>query len=300
MAAVSASTTTVRLIDQPDCGRVWIGLAGPDAPPDERGEMFALYPYTGPGVLKPHLYPVCCVKGRSITDDQPADHIHHRSIWFAHDDVDGANFWKELGGDNQGRIVHTGFERLDSGERAELTERNEWRGPTGTVHLCERRTLRFTTEDDARVRVLDWISELNTPGESPVTLGETKEAGMPMVRVADAIIGKRAGIIENDQGLTGEDTFGQPARWVDYAGPLTPEGEVYGIAILDHPANPHYPSPAFTRLYGPASLGDWTHFRGPYRIDPDTPLVLRARIVIHPGDAKQARIAQRHQAYIAE
>ncbi|MFW6060770.1 MAG: PmoA family protein [Phycisphaeraceae bacterium] len=301
MAGVSLSTTTVRLIDQPEYGRVWIDLAPADTPADQRGELLALYAYNGPGVFKPHLYPFCCVKGWSITDDQPADHIHHRSVWFGHDDVDGVNFWTEFGGANQGRIVHAGFDELASGEAAQLVQRNEWRGPDGAVRLHERRTLRFATEDEARVRILDWTSELTPPGDAPVTLGETKEAGMPMVRVADAIIGKRAGIIVDDQGRAGEqDTFGQPTRWIDYAGPLTPDGGVYGIAILDHPDNPHYPSPAFTRAYGPLSLADWTHFRGPYRIEPGEPLVLRTRIIVHPGDAAEARIDERYEAYLAE
>lgn len=39
MAAVSASVTRVRPIDQPDAGRVWIDLAGPDTAEDQRGEM---------------------------------------------------------------------------------------------------------------------------------------------------------------------------------------------------------------------------------------------------------------------
>jgi hypothetical protein len=56
-----------------------------------------------------------------------------------------------------------------------------------------------------------------------VTLGQTKEAGMPMVRVADAIIGQRGGSVVNDTGNRlivhpgGPEAAGIAGRYEAYA-----------------------------------------------------------------------------------
>ena len=49
-----------------------------------------------------------------------------------------------------------------------------------------------------------------------------------------------AGHIVNADGLaTEKEAWGKPANWCDYSGEIA--GEKLGIAILDHPANPHHP-----------------------------------------------------------
>src|SRR3954453_17544403 len=51
--------------------------------------------------VRPHLFPVLGPSGRSVTRmGPPGDPTHdpHRSIWFAHRDIGGVNFWEDRPG----------------------------------------------------------------------------------------------------------------------------------------------------------------------------------------------------------
>src|SRR5438067_639321 len=80
---------------------------------------FAEYHYQN--VPKPYLYPVLGPGGERMTRDWPMkdvpeedhDHPHHRSIWYAHGDVNGQDFWSES--DKAGKTVHQKFELIQSG-----------------------------------------------------------------------------------------------------------------------------------------------------------------------------------------
>src|SRR5947209_136618 len=53
--------------------------------------------------VRPFLYPVLAPDGVAVTSDQidvpKGDHPHHRSMWVAHGDVNGANHWTFTPGD---------------------------------------------------------------------------------------------------------------------------------------------------------------------------------------------------------
>jgi hypothetical protein len=102
----------------------------------------------------------------------------------------------------------------------------------------------------------------------------------------------------NAEGLKSEkDTFGKASPWIDFYGK---RGEaVEGLAIFQHPSNPWYPSPWFTRDYGfmsptpmywPANDTDTFMKKG-------TVLTLRYRVLVHAGDHNQAKIAEAFEKY---
>src|SRR6186997_551837 len=80
------------------------------------GKLFTEYRHTG----GPHVYywPVIGPGGAKMTRSWPMeevpgeehDHIHHRSMWFAHGLVNGADYWSEPGKGTPkvpiGKIVH--------------------------------------------------------------------------------------------------------------------------------------------------------------------------------------------------
>lgn len=81
-----------------------------------------------------------------------------------------------------------------------------------------------------------------------IEFGETKEAGILAVRVAPSMNGSRGGLISNSEGGVGEgDCWGRKASWCDYSGEV--DGEMMGIAILDHPDNPNFPTRWHVRDY---------------------------------------------------
>jgi len=81
-----------------------------------------------------------------------------------------------------------------------------------------------------------------------------------------------------------------------------------GIAILDHPANPHHPVRWHVRAYGLFAAnpfgnatfsGDKTAAHIPTTLEPGQSLRFRYRVIIHPGDAMTAKIADQWTKYSA-
>src|SRR4051794_24318845 len=61
------------------------------------GEEITRY-YAGAEFKRSFLFPVIGPSGRSLTrmghPHDPVTHSHHNSVWIAHQNVDGANFWE--------------------------------------------------------------------------------------------------------------------------------------------------------------------------------------------------------------
>src|SRR5690349_2869843 len=80
---------------------------------------FAEYHYQN--TPKPYLYPLLGPGGVAMTRNWPMkdlpeedhDHPHHRSLWYAHGDINGQDFWSES--DKAGKTVHQKFELIQSG-----------------------------------------------------------------------------------------------------------------------------------------------------------------------------------------
>ena len=116
-----------------------------------------------------------------------------------------------------------------------------------------------------------------------------------------------AGLMVNSEGAVGEkEIWGKRANWVDYSG--TVAGEKLGIAIFDHPANPKHPTYWHARGYGlfaanPFGERDFYNDKtrdGSVTIPAGGTFVLRYRVLIHPGDASEAKVAEAYQRYAAE
>lgn len=252
---------------------------------------------------KPILWPLIGPTGKEMTRGYPMrdaldferpDHVHHRSLWFTHGDVNGVDFWSE--GQKHGDIVHREFLKCEGGKQATITARNDWIGPDGQKVCEEERTFVFDANEQAR-----WIDvELRVKAtEGPVKFGDTKEGSFG-VRMWETIKvdAKKGGRIVNSEGQTDGQAWGKEASWVDYYGPV--DDEILGIAILNHPTSFRYPTPWHVRTYGlftanPFGLSDFRGSKdvdGSYTLPSGETLLLRYRVVLHQGDAQQAGIAQ--------
>src|SRR5690606_29035534 len=132
--------------------------------------------------------------------------------------------------------------------------------------------------------------------QGPVSFTDTKEAGFPLVRVADDIDELNGGVITAADGSTGEQaTFGKRAPWIDYSGPsgnaYAPTREWQGISMMDHPSNINHPPGLFTRSYGPISTREGFMWDGGYEMKHGDKLTLRTRFYIHRGNAQEADVA---------
>jgi hypothetical protein len=259
-----------------------------------RGEPFTSYVYA-PEVARPYYYPVLGPGGVPVTNFAPADHPHHKSLWVAHGAVNECDNWSELEGHS--RSVNQDCVIAAQGPvYAELCAVNDWQTPQGHSLLLEVTRMRVYNLAGA-ARLMEWRIEL-TAGFEGAFFGDTKEAGLLSVRVAESMEVPNGGRIASAYGAVGEaECWGQPAPWVDYSGPVG--DATLGVALLDHPANFRYPTPWHVRDYGLFTANcwglhefaaDWS-VRGDYALPPGQTLSFRFRVYLHEGDETQGGVA---------
>lgn len=228
---------------------------------------------------RPFLYPIIGPSGKSLTRmGHPRDangHSHHNSVWIAHNDVNGVNFWGDAG---KGRIVQKKIRYEDTEDEALIEAENAWDDDAGKTLLKEVRTLRFRPQAGGQWLL---VIDLLFTADQPVTLGKTS-FGPVAVRMAKTIgVHDGGGTIRNSAGGVNEkEIFWKPAKWVDYSGPM-PGGVVEGITLMDHPSNPGHPNPYHVRDDG--WMGATTTFTEPRVVDKDKPLSLRYGLWVHGG-----------------
>jgi len=268
---------------------------------------------------KPILWPIIGPTGQAMTRSWPLgeaptekrDHPHHRSFWFTHGDVNGVDFWMEEATPTKkpGTTVHQSFELVRSGtatEPARLVTKNLWQDPNGKTVCSDTRELTFGGDDAAR-----WIDFKITlhADHGPVTFGDTKEGSFG-VRVAETakVEAKLGGKIVTSEGKTDDAAWGTRAAWVDYHGPVGEKKERLGVAILNHPESFRHPTHWHVRTYGlfaanPFGLHDFEKQpagSGKHILAAGESLVLRYRVILHQGDEKEGKIAERYAAFAKE
>lgn len=268
------------------------------------GRPFTTF-YFGQAAPKPYLHPLVTADGVRLTRLFPMDatspgshdHPHHRGLWLAHGDVNGIDFWAsepEQRKGKQGLIVLKKIVQMQNGATSgTLQVLLEWQDPKGRTLVNEDRTMTFS--GDGRVRTIDFDAKLSVPEK--VVFGDTKE-GFFAIRLRDELSEQKgSALMTNAGGQTGmKSVWGKSSSWVDYAG--TVEGNKLGIAIFDHPGNPHYPTWWHARDYGlfaanPFGEKDFTGDKsknGSVTVEAGKSLRFRYRVLIHPGDAASAGI----------
>ena len=217
---------------------------------------------------KPFLYPLRTSSGLVVSRGHPIDprpgeerdHDWHRGIWYGHGDVNGHDFWRELGRDKTSLIVPTTEPTYrtegDSGTIvAELGLQTEAQETIGTLQGA------FTfSASDADI-VIDAAISLRADEGQNLRFGDTEDGGFAM-RLADEFRQDRGAILRNANGQTGtENIWGKAARWVDYSAAI--DGKDVGVTMFDHPSNLRHPSRWHARGYSlcsanPFGLAEFT------------------------------------------
>ncbi|MEM2598544.1 MAG: PmoA family protein [Thermoproteota archaeon] len=249
------------------------------------GKPVAGYNY-GKSLSKPYLYPIFSTNGVRVTEDRPKDHVHHRSLWVAHGDVNGHDFWAEF--KESGRIEAENVKVNSCGKVFfELSSSNVWIARSGSIELYEERTVRIWR---LKRDVLLDIEIILSNREKDVRFGDTKEGGILSIRVNEKIKVDNGGRIENSFGGINEaETWGKRAAWCDYSGVV--DGQKVGITAFDHVDNFRYPTYWHVRNYGlmTANMFGSSVFtnspknRGDYVLTKGEELRFKYRVLVHEG-----------------
>lgn len=257
---------------------------------------------------KPVVYPLNGPSGQSMTRDFPMqdapqggskDHVHQRSLWLTHGEVNDIDFWAE--GAKSGVIEHQSVDEASiENQTATLRTTAHWLGADGKPLLVERRTMRVDLSGPARI--VDLKADLEAVN-GDVNFGDTKEGSFG-IRVPDtmAVTSKQGGTIINDQGQKDEAAWAQRARWVDYSGPVN--GEVAGITVLEHPSSFGHPCRWHVRTYGLFAANPFGvfHFVGGdktagHTLKSGDRLRLYYRVILHNGPAQPDQIQQQWDTF---
>ena len=273
------------------------------------GKHFTTYQYAY-GV-KPIFWPVFSPDGKGLTRDYPMkdpnpkkfpfdsyDHIHQRSVWFTHGNVNGIDFWSEFPGQNCGVILHTEFLKK---EAPTFVTRDLWMQRPDRIILTDERT--FTFGGDAHGNWIDVeIKLIATHGD--VKFGDTKEGTMG-VRVPGVleVQKQQGGKIINAEGLTDDAAWGKRSAWVDYSGVI--DGKNCGIAMMNHPTSERFPTYWHVRTYGlfaanPFGVHDFTGDAsqdGSLTIKNGESVTFKYRLYFHSGNTDEAEVKKNFDEY---
>jgi hypothetical protein len=245
----------------------------------------------------PFFFPVNGpVSGGSVTSMRNGIWPHHSSLFFGCDRVNGGNYWQE--GPERGRIVSLGARITETGgERAVIEDECIWKRPDAEAPILDRRKI-IITAPSATLYQLDFDIEMEMLTD--VTILKTNHS-LFSARIDPDLSVEQGGTMVNAEGLEGEKaTFGAASPWIDCYG--TRKTGIEGIAILQHPSNPGFPSPWFTRDYGFISPTPmyWPADDRATRLKKGEKRVLRYRVLVHAGDTGQANIAGEYEKYRIE
>jgi hypothetical protein len=245
----------------------------------------------------PFFYPVNGpVSGGSVTSMRNGEYPHHSSLFFGCDLVDGGNYWQE--GLERGRIISVNAEIIrQGGDSAVITDECIWSRPGALSPVKDTRKIIITSPSATIVQIdVEIMMEMLID----VTIKKTNHS-LFSVRMAADLSVTNGGTMINAEGIRNEkDTFGKNSPWMDYYGK---RGDaIEGLAIFQHPSNPWYPSPWFTRDYGFMSPTPmfWPENGTDIFLKKGTVLNLRYRVLVHAGDYKQAGIAEAFEKYKKE
>ena len=290
------------------------------------GRPFTTY-YFGAKSPKPYLHPLRSAEGTIVTRGYPMiknipgeshDHPHHRGLFFTHGDINGVDFWGEGQPSKAAQTAHGQYyssEELPKG-RTVFRKLEEMKGgpDSGTIKAdfdlvgpdgkpIGRETQSYTFRGEPSTRTIDCEFTIRASG-GPLKMGDTKE-GTFAIRVVKGLEAPKVEMLNSEGGVGEKQIWGKRANWVDYSG--TAAGEPLGIAIFDSPANPKHPTYWHARGYGLFAVnpfGEHDFYNDPKRdgsmtIPAGESLTFRYRVLIHHGNAKEARVADAYQEYAA-
>ncbi|MBI5010138.1 MAG: PmoA family protein [Bacteroidia bacterium] len=241
---------------------------------------------TGEYICNNYIHPLFNLSGDTLTEEFPADHPYHRGVfWTWHqiylDTVSIGDGWINDGISQN--VVKLLTEIKDDAAQIDLEV--NWHSdtlPEEKPFMKERTTIVvYPAMKD--VRKLDFNIELNALVEKLEIGGSDDPKGYGGFCIRLDIPEDMVFISESGQ-VTPQEFQVNTGRWMDFSGAFGRTDDKNGIAILCHPGNPVFPSPWILRQKASMQNAVFPG-RERVRLEINTPLILKYRLVIHKGDA---------------
>jgi hypothetical protein len=244
----------------------------------------------------PFFFPVNGPSGASVTSMRNGEYPHHSSLFFGCDKVNGGNYWQE--GLDRGRIVSKGpVIEAASGKEIVIRDACDWTRPGAPQPLRDTRRIVISAPSPG-LRQIDF--EVTLEALEDVVIQKTNHSFFS-ARMDPDLTPVHGGTMVNAEGAKGEkDTFGKPSPWLACFGARNDKA-AEGLALLQHPQNPGYPAPWFTRDYGFLSPTPmfWPVNDKDTRIAKGGKLQLRYRVLVFSGTPETAGIGRMFTAFSA-
>ena len=244
------------------------------------GKPFTSFLYPD-SLEKPVLYPVHAANGTVVTrgfplnmqPGDPTDHPHHVGVWFTFENVNGLDFWNNSYAipaekkHSYGWIRTSSVREESTGTLGRIYYTAKWTDQQRKALLEEITILEFTGTEHQRI--IDRTTVLKA--DTNVLFTDAKD-GLYGIRLAHAleiptnkdqefkddkgnvtIVKGGTDKIPNGNYITSEGKAGDSAwstrgRWCKVFGKM--ENDSVSVTIIDHPANPNYPTFWHARGYG--------------------------------------------------
>lgn len=248
-----------------------------------------------------YLHPLYGLDGEIMSQDFPADHRHHRGVFWAwpNSTIGGKTIdvWALEGV----REVHEKWLTKDAGEtKAEIAVQNTWVFDTAPNEPKVRETVRITVSSAMETsRAIDFDITIQNVSNDDFTLAGATTAnkgyGGFCFRPDASLVPMH---FTDANGAVPKDQLRAETPWADVSFSVEPDSpKRCGAAIFQHPENPGFPHPGWImRHYGFLGVS-WPHTE-PRTFKPGESFRLRYRLLVHRGSAEDAKVKESFQAYL--
>ena len=249
-----------------------------------------------------YIHPLYGLQGEILTEDFPADHLHHRGIFWAWHQtrVDGKQVADGWAIENMTWDV-TNVKTETNKKQASLTMEVIWKTLPGASEsqaaLVKENTIITVYPTDEHSRVVDFTISLKALVAGLEIGGSEDIKGYSGFSLRLKLPEDLAFTSEGKK-LEPEITAVEGGPWLDITGTFDPTHPSSGVAVFCHPKYPKKKQPWILRYKGSMQNPAFPH-TDRVAISQKKPLVLKYRLVIHDQEVDSAILDKMYQEYIS-
>jgi hypothetical protein len=243
-----------------------------------------------------YVHPLFSPDGQALTDDSPADHLHHHGLFWTWPVVRtrglSTSTWEPKVPRLRQHFVRWLKQEVE-GRAALLSVENSWLLEGKEIVAKENVTLHIHPADklgraidlELTIEAFGGVLELQGTPDQKKGYGGLCFRGAPMFTGA---------VMTTDEGPLKEDAVHTPFQWADIS------NQELGIAIFVSPDHPDFPTKWMIRnSYAGLINVSWPGLASVV-LKPGEPVILRYRIYVHRGDAVAGGVTTAYRRFVEE